>query len=314
MHYSLNDISGEIRMKILHLLLSLKEIDPEDDILIFGDPRGGTTWLLELLMHIPRTAVIWEPSHVTLGVMPPSFRFGWRPFVPENVERQDIRELFKDLLLGRMQNQWTTRMSRVQDYIKADKFILKFVRLNGMLPWLTKNFSFRHKPVYILRHPVAVALSQIKAFHECEGDSNFEIPDVIYNEKYLLHKDFLATIKTPIERYVAGWCLHNAQNINHPRAGKDWVIVYYESLLTNPSVELHRIFSELGIEFPDQMMSEIVKPSQMVYKNDFYPQVNKQLNKWRTRISERDLQLTDRILKYFKIEIYNVNHNMPLVS
>ncbi len=307
-------ITERIRLKVIRLALRIKRKTPKSNILIFSDTRGGSTWLLELLMQMPRTAVIWEPFHTKNGIVPASFNFGWRPYIPEMIERDDFFDFFKNLLSVKHINKWITSRSKVIDFIKSDILIFKFVRMNSMLPWLNKNFSFQYKPIYLLRHPVAVSLSQIKAFHKDNKFARYEIPNVLYNEKYLIHKDFLSTLKTPLEKYIADWCLHNKETIHHERAGKDWLVVYYENLLTEPVKELNRIFNELKINIPLNILQNIRQPSQMVYKDDFLIDNKKQLNKWRDRVTPNELKQGERILQYFQIKNYSCFNSMPLNS
>jgi len=304
-------IAIKLKPFIINQILRFKRIPVDQNLLIFSDPRGGSIWLMEMLLQIPKTVAIWEPFHVNNGVIPESFKFGWRPYVPEDCSRGDIKSLFTSVLSGENNNVWTIRDSKIVDYLKAEKLIFKFVRINSMLPWLTKNFRFKHKPIYLLRHPVAVALSQIKAFHQNESFQQFEIPDVVFNEKYILHQEFLKSLTSPFEKYIAEWCLHNADTIKHSRANKDWIVVYYEDLLVAPQIQLKRIFKELNIELNSGVYSNARKPSQMVYKNDFYKESKNQLIKWVDRATASDLEKGEIVLKYFDIKEYSCFNPLP---
>ena len=47
-------------------ILSAKGFCAEDALVLTGDPRGGTTWLMEILCAWPGTALNWEPLHLSL--------------------------------------------------------------------------------------------------------------------------------------------------------------------------------------------------------------------------------------------------------
>lgn len=85
---------------MISLALRIKRKSPNSNIIISSDARGGSTWLLELLTQIPRTAVIWKPFHAKNGFVPDFFNFGWRPYIPEMIQRDDFIVFF-NLLTGR---------------------------------------------------------------------------------------------------------------------------------------------------------------------------------------------------------------------
>ena len=49
----------------INTLEKFNNFNHNEPFLIFSDPRGGSTWLAELLSLIPKTAVIWEPLNLT---------------------------------------------------------------------------------------------------------------------------------------------------------------------------------------------------------------------------------------------------------
>lgn len=38
-----------------------KRFQPEQALVIFSDPRGGSTWVSEVVNEVPRPFVYWEP-------------------------------------------------------------------------------------------------------------------------------------------------------------------------------------------------------------------------------------------------------------
>ncbi|MBK6753357.1 MAG: hypothetical protein IPG69_07120 [Flavobacteriales bacterium] len=116
------------------------QVDPAKAILIFGAPRGGSTWLEELVRTIPSTATIWEP--LDLENNPPFARIGfwWRQHIPEGEQWPEAEALFQDLLAGRMLSNYLTRTSTLADLREADRLVVKFIRGNLLLPWMVQRF------------------------------------------------------------------------------------------------------------------------------------------------------------------------------
>ena len=65
-----------------------KDFDPREAVVIFSDPRGGSTWLMEMLEQIPRSTTIFEPLHAELGLMEEELDLGWRPYIPADYQWQ----------------------------------------------------------------------------------------------------------------------------------------------------------------------------------------------------------------------------------
>ena len=92
--FILSNLKSRARVKLIKLILKLKNIDWRDNILLLADPRGGSTFLMEVLSSIPGTAIIWEPLHGTKGLIPKDFNLGWMPYIPETEEREELQDLF----------------------------------------------------------------------------------------------------------------------------------------------------------------------------------------------------------------------------
>jgi hypothetical protein len=163
----------------------------------------------------------------------------------------------------------------------------------------------------LLRHPIAVATSQIRAFHYNKKFTSYRIPDTLYNERYHLHYGFLNSLETQLEFQVALWCLHNVEVINHPLNGKNWLSVYYEDLVLHPERELSRISEESNIELPDLKLEKIRRPSKTDYKKDLEANTHNQLSKWQTKISGDQLNKLQRILDHFGVDIYTSLDYLP---
>lgn len=150
------------RYPILKLLSLYKEFDPNNNFMIFSEPRGGSTWLAQMIKTVPRTALIWEPINPKVYQELRKINFGWRQYIPENDKWQEAEDFFKQIFIGNKLSYHTSSFLTVCDLIKAEQLLIKFVRGNALLPWITKQYNLIHKPIYLVRHPFAVAQSQLK--------------------------------------------------------------------------------------------------------------------------------------------------------
>ena len=47
-----------------HFLGPRKSLDPKDALIICADPRGGSTWLYEMLSRLDGVTGLWEPLDI----------------------------------------------------------------------------------------------------------------------------------------------------------------------------------------------------------------------------------------------------------
>jgi len=190
--------------------------------------------------------------------------------------------------------------------------MIKICRGNAMLPWITKNFHFKYKPVYMVRHPFAVVASQLRHGSWDHFPNRFEVPRCPFSDFYSLHESFLKTLNSREEVLTALWCLTNSVPMSHSGNNHDWVTIYYEHLLINPEKELNRIFEIWDIEFPDSIKRNIDVQSKTTRPDQFEEDKMKQLKKWKVYFSVEQLNSMYLVIDYFKIHKYNYESYLPI--
>ncbi len=292
---------------------------PEDALLVFSDPRGGSTWITELLHRIPRTAIVWEPLHLRKV---PAFRdigFQWRQHIPQDATWEETHDAFEQLLSGKIMNPWTCQKSGWREFAQAERLLVKFVRGNALLPWLTDQFAFRRPPILLVRHPFAVAASQLLYF-QFRGNKppsqwrGFGSPPVgRFNDAYHEHADFLQTLETTEEVLLAQWCQTTLPTLRHPDNDKRWITVHYEHLLLNPADNLERIMSRWNTSMPAGIEHQLRQASATTNEATFLQGVEAQLQKWQKQFSSEQVARMKAVLEYFEVEFYD-DGLMPLAS
>ncbi len=256
----------------------------------------------------------WEPLHEIKGVVPNELKWGERPYITENSDDIRARQLMDKILRFKWLSKNSARYVTMKDAINGKKVLTKMVRSNLLLPFIVKNFKLKHKPIYLLRHPIAVAKSQLRNIPESQKENpGYKIPDTLNNERYIENSEYLDSLETILERQVALWCIHNMEIINHPMNGKKWAIVYYEELLLDPGKELKRIGNEISLEIPfDESL--INKPSKSDFFNEYQDDKKKQLSKWMNGLSQKELHNLQIVFDHYQLKIYSADNIMPLES
>lgn len=287
----------------------------DSPFLIFSDPRGGSTWLTELISEIPGTAVIWEPLNMAQkSRFSVEFNSCWRQFIPEEEVWPEARKIFEDLFKGKIINDTTIAHERrtLYNFLLAKNLIIKFVNGNALLPWLCNNFNFKRLPVFLIRHPYAVISSQLEHGAWDKVNNQYTIPDCKFNCHIIEHEDFLSSIKYIEEKLAAEWCLTNIPTLRSAGNNNKWITVNYENLLVQPELELNKIFNVWNLEIPQIIRNRINLPS-WTSKGNTSVTAKERLSKWRDTLNSEQKNRINRVLSYFKVEFYGESEVMPLI-
>lgn len=294
------------------------DFEPTGNLLLFGDPRGGTTWLTELLKEVPGTAVLWEPMHTRYVPRYDRLGFTCRTpeyqrccYLPEDAESEIARACLEQMLTGKFLNEWTCFMSSAREIKNADRLLIKFCYGTAMLPWLTRNFQFQYLPVHIVRHPFAVVASQLNHPHWIYGApdvsplnfTGFEF-DCEGHQLYGDHAQYLSGLKSKHELLTATWCISNLIPLQSDRNGADWITIYYEEIITEPERVFEDIFASWGMPIPETIWSRLRVPSVSTQDTNFRARPETQLSKWRDQLSQEQLREMAAVLNYFEIDLY----------
>ena len=297
------------------LLQSQKRFVPENALVVAGDPRGGSTWLAELINEIPRTAMLWEPLAINNVRQFESLGFGWRQYIPEDEEWHEAKIQFELLFSGGMLSNYLCLRTSPEQLNNASHLLVKFCRANQLLPWLTKQFDFRYSPVYLVRHPCSVVASQMKKGGWDNVPAYFEIPAVPFGSFYSDHEDFLNTINTVEMRLAAWWCLCNCAPLQHQGNNRKWITLTYEQLLLDGRKQLNRIQNRWGLELPDSAFQRLNTASKTTIAGSPIQdgKIMQQLKYWQTQLNTKQIDDVLSVLDYFGVTLYD-SDVLPTIS
>ena len=287
-----------------------KIYDLRNNHYIFADPRGGSTWLMEIIQHITGEPVIWEPLDLKLKNNPfHALNFDWRQFIPSDEKWPEAKKVFSLLFEGRILEKNILDHSSISQLNNSSTLLFKICRGNALLPWLTENFEFKYQPIYLVRHPFAVASSQLRHGAWDHLDKKFEIPLTPFNSHYLKHKAFLETIHSNEEILVAKWCLSNLKTLNHINNNKKWICITYENLVMDPDLQIERILQSWRINY-DISNLNFEKNSYTTHKDS--PNLNAdKISSWQKKLSQSQIDKMGRVLDYFDAQIYTKDSAFP---
>ncbi len=279
------------------------QFETSKHVLLFSDPRGGSTWLAEVLCRATQKPMIFEPLHLKNVSKVKEIGFGWRQYIPEDANWPEAKNYFQNLFSGKIMNWWLAQMSPRNALVNSDSAVIKFCRGSMLLPYLVKNFKFDLLPVYMVRHPFGVVASQLKHGSWSHTDEKFSLPQTHYNEVFKIHQEYLESLTSKAELLTAYWCITNSVVLKHPENNRKWITIYYEHLVTSPEKVLEEIFQRWNIE-TDLKNLDIEKRSKTALsESKIEPEI--QISSWRNFFSELEIDKMQAVLKYFEIFKYS---------
>jgi len=301
---------------------SRRNYNIKDTIVISGPPRGGTTWLMELLDTLPGYRSIFEPLHFKrvpqlrqLNLRQP-FGYPFRPYLSPTDEHPQLKEYLAKVFKGKVVN-WLFDFSLhprvIYKRISANKILVKCIRANRLLPWIDNNFELR--AIYLmLRHPCAAISSRIKTWGYppnvtlAKRITLDSIGRIEYFRDNRELKKKLENLGGAIEVLAAIWAIDTYIPLAYYKRNnpEKWHIVVYEKLVTSFEEEIKAIFSHIGEPIPREVKRMFSKPSRMSYDKQFIG-TSKQLLKWKKHLSQDQIKKILEVVGWFGINFYTEN-------
>lgn len=278
----------------------------EKPILIAGNTRGGTTWLMENLYQ-PQFKIVWEPTRYN-SLNEFSYEgfnkdLGIVPYIPENAEWDEAFKYFKLLLSGKIRSPFhaLTHPLMLHDLTQKNRLLIKCCNINALLPWLTNHFDI--KPILLLRQPYGVIASQMVNPGFSIFNHRFDLlknDTPKFNQNHLKFARQIEAIDSKISLLANWWALHHTDVLNHPFRDKKWITVSYENLVKNPLTELKNLYDVTGIK-STPLLKNIYQPSTTSFGNE-----TNYLDKWKERLSPSDIKTITRILESYEIDLNQI--------
>ncbi|WP_081211243.1 sulfotransferase domain-containing protein [Salegentibacter sediminis] len=317
----MHKLKKKYRKEFLKLLYAFKDFRCEDAVVIYSEPRSGSTWLMEIIQYYtPNSVINWEPLDHRKGVLPSNCNIGWRLGKPIDEENNfQIISYFKEIITMKKINHHTLMLAGIKELFSAKWVITKFVRANEIIPLLLGNFPDT-RFIYLQRHPLVCSVSQLKNFNKINSSNIWneiptsELPEIFNLPGFEKDRAFILTLNTYIEREVAIWCFYAIRLENRIQDKEHNIFkVFYEELVNEPFAVLERInekFRFLNLEKPDFPFNNASKSN---YRNtyDYEDRLknNSIFNSWE---SEK-LEKIQAVFNHFKYRTYTAFSPYPRV-
>lgn len=280
--------------------------DERETTFVAGHDRSGTTWIAEIINHNRDYRYIFEPF--TPGRLELTGPFRPRQYLRPDERDSRYLEPARAIVTGQVRSLWTDKYNRA---VWPRRRLIKDVRANLLLPWLARTFPDM-RLVFILRHPCAVAHSQMSVSQNWRADLRLYLDQERLVEDHL--RPFLPTIdaaRDDFERLIAVWCINNYVPLRALK-GQDVQVSFYEDFCATPQQQVSTLLSSLGDQADDRAMRMVERPSATTRRDSPVLSGASLIDGWRASVSPAQLDGALRILGAFGLDRIYGRDSLPL--
>ena len=282
--------------------------DYRRSILLTGTGRSGTTWVSHIINFRNDFRYMFEPFH-------PKFVPACKPFLqPQYLRTEDASLEFlqaaRRILSGQVRGAWVDKYNAC---MFPTRRLIKDIRTNLLLKWM--HIHFPEVPiVLLLRHPCAVANSRIKKKFTSDLGVYLGQPDLV-NDFLSPFVPLLEDATEPFEQHVLRWCIESFIPLKL-FSPTEICVLFYETLCTQPEVEIGRLFSYLKLPFDQRLRQRVLQtfqaPSPEVRKESAIFTGSSLVAAWQREVDEKNVCRTVEILNIFGLNELYTENPMPV--
>lgn len=276
-------------------------------VLIFSLPRSGSTWLQELIWSQPEFKYVNEPLNLKgAWLQNKSGINGFKELYSEQV-RDKLITYFKGFISGK-HHFMNPNPLRKNSRFFTSRIVFKVIH-GGEVYINDIAQSTNSKIVYLLRNPIAVALSRKQIPRTEELTSDFVLSRFTLEEQKFA-KEIIST-GSDMKKKIMLWCIQNKLALQHRNS--NWLVISYEQLTYYPEKVLADVAAHCELPNLEAMIKRVNIPSAvstqsegdsvrlMQEDNDNRKRL---INSWRSKVSDEEMRSYFDICSKMNIGIY----------
>ncbi|WP_179004964.1 sulfotransferase domain-containing protein [Winogradskyella forsetii] len=298
--------------------IKFNKIKDNQNILIYGISRGGTTLLAEALVDILKARLIWEPlfnhREVKFKTVNPyalksykQLELGWNPHVA-SANDVEVNTYFDAYFKLKKRNIRFLRFTDPENFSSSKYTVHKMCFGNFMYAYFQKRYNL--KSVILLRHPFAVAASSLNfgnnydyhkenyAIWRYENSNKSGAFFNDFEDKYkLINSAFTLLVFQAVSQF--SYVVNNLDKRNS-------IILFYEDLVIDKQLCHQQLEEFLNLPIDYEYLEGLLnKQSFSSGKGHTENDPMSQLSKWREVTSEKDIKEGLKIFEAFDFHLYS---------
>ena len=288
------------------------------DIFLFATPRGGSTWMMEIIASQPGLKFYDEPlsprrENVAFSGVVPS----WEALMPDTGDPARVIAFLKELQAGRHGYMNPPPFRRNHRYF-TNRVVFKIHEIEHLM--VEAQRALGAQVVYLLRHPIATSISRDQT-PRLEQLLNCSYHAAVLDNS-VRHAEITALARTGsfFERKVISWCFENLVALRRPQP--TWLYVSYEELVLNPERSCDLLMDRLGLRDREAMLESFDRPAANIQLSrdetlaalrspDACRRRHRLVSKWQGKVSDAERGQAAQILGLFDIDAYDASDVLP---
>ncbi|UZS00180.1 hypothetical protein [Chondrinema litorale] len=292
----------------------------EKNIFLFSTPRSGSTWLTELISTQPQFKMVKEPFNIRKDYVRENLGLNTWEDILDPTKSNKIAAYLNSFIDGTYKD---IRLKRPVPFSPLWKPITSRIIFKILFAgesdfnWFKENFN--GEIIFLLRHPIPVALSR----EICPRLDSFINSAFIeyFNKEEKQYAESIIKDGTPFEKSILDWCF---QNVLPLRTQNDaWLTVSYEQTVLQPEIVIDSLLNKFHFKKPEKIRDRLntasgstVKSSEESKKILLDPdQIHKNkkwlVEKWEQKIDDAQHKKAFEILDAFGIDYYEYKNFLP---
>lgn len=280
----------------------------EAPLIIYGSPRGGTTWIADLIRADKEIATVYEPFGLYVPEM--KKRGAYRCLdIADSVHEKAYLRHFKALIYrSKIEPSCTIPDEKIK-LIFAKRSMVKCIKAHYNVAWFARHFS-EMKFIVLFRNPYAVIASQLSygnpsQFYLSPHEENDH--SLVWTKKLEPYRALVEGCVHPEEKLCLAWCLSTKEMLEQIKtlASGSGKVLFYEDMIKQPMKHWEALKKEYDL-------THITAPDfdQLSYSaldgtsSDF-------MTKWRKKLSTVQIENIDAVLKACEMLKYYSEDGLP---
>jgi len=291
--------------KIINKILSINN-NRNKPIMIAGHGRSGTTWIGSVFAQAPKVIYYNEPCNPIYNNK--GDYSIWFKYLRANDYFKYYESCLDPAFEGNISSfgdVWI-RKNPFRRLSKDFRVVIKDVASYISLEWI----YHRYHPyiLIILRHPCAVALSEINNRTPIHNAINELIKqNSLVNDHLAPYLEIMKKAKKPFEIYATIWAARNRVIANLIREYKEWNLVFYEDFCEKPQNRFYKTFEEINLKWTNNVEKYIMKTTRYIKKGTYttYRVSQDQIHKWKRNMDQSQINQVIEFVEPFNLPFYN---------
>lgn len=279
-----------------------------ETVILAGLPRGGTTWVSEVINYDNSYRYMFEPFYPRYV---PSIRQRriHAYMRPGDLGVKNFSKAVDKIVTGNIRNPWIDRFNRKVIY---DKILIKDIRINLLLGWLAHHYP-NLKMILLMRHPFALAFSQERVGWGAGVKAYYQDAQLVkdYLERFI---PSIAQAESHFEKRVVVWCIENYVPLHQLSGKKNVYVCFYEWFCADVVAEAKKLLFWLGKNTAELSEDHLRAPSKTSKKDSAVYTGDDLICRWTKHISPSDVGRGMKILEVFGLHKIYEESPLPLLS